>query len=1150
MMDWLVVWGVAQAAGVLAKPILEDLAKESAKDYVKDFFKDCLKKVIRLPEPDVQKEAYGKALKEFLELVEAELIDADYQEVQIRQYTQPLNRFVKDEKVAAILGEAFEAGCQNLDTQTLAQRWEDLGLPFLPDSFDWEQVCKNYIRKVRVIVRGSEELRSVFMAEAQTAIAEGIQEIKGITPAFDLSRYAEALQEQYGNLKLESLDTTGVYYNELKLWKVFVPQNVRECREFLPQVYELPKEHQRRLRESGQLSEEELEEVALERSRKLYVEQPIRPVLEVVGDPDASVGAGRQSASQNMVILGDPGSGKSTLLQYLALTWANHLPRELVLHPIPLLIELRTYARDKQEKKCSGILDFIHSGNVLCWLNQQQLHEKLKAGQAIALFDGIDEVFDPALRDEVVRDIHRFSNEYSQVQVLVTSRWLGYKAQTLRDAGFHHFMLQDLEEEQIEDFIQRWHDLTFQPGADKNRKQERLRKAVRDSKAIRELAGNPLLLTMMAILNRNQELPRDRPELYNQASRVLLHQWDVERALVEDQRLDPKTIDYRDKQAMLRQVAYHMQSTEKGLAGNIIHAADLEGILTDYLKSIEVEQPRTVARLMINQLRIRNFILCYLGGDSYAFVHRTFLEYFCAWEFVWRFKEKQTLTIGQLIQDVYAAHWKDEAWHEVMCLIASMIDETFTGRIIQFLLSQSGKEDEFGGKFLAAKCLAEVRNRTNVFEVSHLLLRQLQDLTEYQLDYHYIKYFDEVETNIVFRIRTRAVRAIAATWPMEKSTAYWLKELSQNNRDEDVRLVAIQELARGWKNDFPTLPIVRSLAENDKRSMVRSAALIELAHGWKDGSSTLTWLKARAYSDESDDVQEVAVQEIARGWRNDPGTLQWLKTYAWSEDEIPQRAAVHEVAHGWKKDVDTLTWLKTCVDLGGNDILRIAALQEIARGWKDEQDTLSLITKCISDESCEVRRAAVEALARGWRTDTHTLSILKLCVTSDQDFDVRIAAINALGRDWKDDLSILDLLKACAESDKDSDVRVSAIRQIINGWKNEFETLSWLKSRAEADGNHFVRNELLDALARGWRDDPQMFDFLCERAFRDTYRRSTSIYAKYEINPRLTALAGILENYSDHPRTANFLSTCALNDSDENVREFAKRQLETLEQSI
>ena len=36
----------------------KSLAEDSAKDYGKDFFKDCLKKVIHLPEKDIQKEAY------------------------------------------------------------------------------------------------------------------------------------------------------------------------------------------------------------------------------------------------------------------------------------------------------------------------------------------------------------------------------------------------------------------------------------------------------------------------------------------------------------------------------------------------------------------------------------------------------------------------------------------------------------------------------------------------------------------------------------------------------------------------------------------------------------------------------------------------------------------------------------------------------------------------------------------------------------------------------------------------------------------------------------------------------------------------------------------------------------------------------------
>ena len=331
------------------------------------------------------------------------------------------------------------------------------------------------------------------------------------------------------------------------------------------------------------------------------------------------------------------------MLQYIALNWARTPLNNVISQPIPLLIELRSYKRDSEallrsadrnSGQCKDFLEFFHNGNVICRLNQHQLHEQLKAGKVLVMFDGLDEVFDPAQREEVITDIHRFTNDYPNVRVIVTSRIIGYKPQRLRDAQFRHFMLQDLESDQIQDFIYRWHELTFTDEADKLRKRERLQQAIKTSSAIGELAGNPLLLTMMAILNRNQELPRDRPELYNQASRVLLHQWDVEQKLLENPRVDSVAIDYKDKQAMLRQVAHHMQAADKGLAGNLIRGDDLERIVTGYLKSIEVSQARTVARLLIEQLRSRNFILCYLGADSYGFVHRTFLEYFCACEFV------------------------------------------------------------------------------------------------------------------------------------------------------------------------------------------------------------------------------------------------------------------------------------------------------------------------------------------------------------------------------------------------------------------------------------------------------------------------------------------------------------------------------------
>ncbi|MEB3308763.1 MAG: NACHT domain-containing protein [Snowella sp.] len=870
-----------------------------------------------------------------------------------------------------------------------------MDLPYLPDDFSWERVAKRYLKKVKAIIQDSDKLRPIFAAQIQDAIAEDVKNLAGIAPDYNLGKYAEGIRETYGNLRLESLNTTGVYYNEWKLWKIFVPQNVRECQEFLPQVYELPKEHIKRLQEAGEDVEILLEE-ELEQQRQRYINQQSRLIWEIIGNPTAEPS---KSPIQHTVILGDPGSGKSSLLQYLALTWAQRPIRELSLYPLPLLIELRLYGRDKQEKKCQDLLSFIHGGNVTCRLNQQQLHEKLKSGSVIALFDGIDEIFDPNLRDEVVTDIHRFSNDYPQVQIITTSRWLGYKGERLRNAGFRHFMLQDLEIEQIEDFIERWHNLTFKDEADKLRKKERLIKAIQDSKSIRELAGNPLLLTMMAILNRNQELPRDRPELYNQASRVLLHQWDVERALIEDARLDPKTIDYRDKQAMLRKVAYFMQSSEKGLAGNVISAKDLENILTDHLKTMEIDQARTVARLLINQLRTRNFILCYLGADSYGFVHRTFLEYFCAWEFVWRFKETQELTIDELINDAFGKHWQDESWHEVLRLICGMIEPKFVAEIIDFLLEQKNDKSQFldqsyrlkkeglNNLILAANCLIEIRNRNAIISKTDNLLKilkyEVKQKSPPQLNYETV--------NILCSL-------IAIIGQDRSEILLWFKNCLELNSSLYVPELAVKAVAQGWKNDPDTLPWLEDLVLSNEKGFIRQTAIKMLARGWKNVPNILTLISRAALQDEHEFVRRIAVEVIAKELPKKTNILSLLKNIAEKDkDRYVRGAAMEAIAKGWKDELTVLDFLRNLALQDKNHYIRSKAIKLITEGFKEDSQLLEfLCDRALNDffkrESNYLRnprKIAVECLLENFGNNPKTLEILNQVALNDTDEQLR-----------------------------------------------------------------------------------------------------------------------------------------------------------------
>ncbi|WP_293081839.1 hypothetical protein [Moorena sp. SIO3H5] len=96
MLDWLAVWGISSAGGYLAKEVIGPLAKEALEDYTKDFFKESIKDYTGLSDQTTQKKLFGKALKEFVALVEKELDDAELSKQELKQYTKPLKQYIKN----------------------------------------------------------------------------------------------------------------------------------------------------------------------------------------------------------------------------------------------------------------------------------------------------------------------------------------------------------------------------------------------------------------------------------------------------------------------------------------------------------------------------------------------------------------------------------------------------------------------------------------------------------------------------------------------------------------------------------------------------------------------------------------------------------------------------------------------------------------------------------------------------------------------------------------------------------------------------------------------------------------------------------------------------------------------------------------------
>jgi HEAT repeats len=441
----------------------------------------------------------------------------------------------------------------------------------------------------------------------------------------------------------------------------------------------------------------------------------------------------------------------------------------------------------------------------------------------------------------------------------------------------------------------------------------------------------------MAILNRRQELPRDRADLYDHASRVLLYHWDVDHKRLQ---LPMDAIGRREKQEMLRLIAYEMQVGEEGLKGNLIVVDRLTRILTDYLRDQGFSEPREKANQLIQQLRERNFILCYRGADTYGFVHRTFLEYFCAVEIVNRFEKVRSISFEELRDRIFGEHWQDETWHETLQLISAMIDAKFAKELINYLLIQevdwsnfideykNFKEEAFYNLLLSAICLFEIRDKSIFLSETSDIFLKLQRIVEKR------------DLKLNYKTASAIVIAIISIWKNQTETLPWLKILTLRRAGTIVQLAALPRLVEEWISD-PEIPsILKSCAKTGRDLSVKRLAVQKLAQCFRDDPETLPWLKSRVVSDKSWAVRQEAIRELARGWKDDFEALAIIQQAAQSDCEpYVRQVAVQEVSRNLESS-EVVSWLVELSKTNHDRIVKLTAWQELQRICGEKLDEL------------------------------------------------------------------------------------------------------------------------------------------------------------------------------------------------------------------
>ncbi|MGH3876167.1 MAG: NACHT domain-containing protein [Actinophytocola sp.] len=375
------------------------------------------------------------------------------------------------------------------------------------------------------------------------------------------------------------------------------------------------------------------------------------------------------------VLLGDPGGGKSTASDVLAWNAARE-DNEV----IPFVVILRTYIDDNQ-----SIVEHIErrlSSHYQCPAPTGTVEALLLSGKAIVIFDGLDELLVTSRRRLVTDRVELFGARYPLTRMLVTSRRIGYEEAAMDPAMFEIYELSEFSDENVSRYVHQWFSVV--DGATEEDAHARSDSFIDESAATPDLRRNPLMLALMCIIYRGQNwIPRNRPEMYEHCAQLLFDKWDSSRSIFVELRAGAHV------DSAVKHLAYWM-FTGPGTQGVTETALVREA--AEFLQAATNESPaetKRAATQFIEFCRTRAWVLVEVGSTAdgeglFGFKHRTFMEYFAAYELT-RIYDGPERIARAILPQVAAVEW--ETVTELAVQISNKHSKDGASRIIKALLA-------------------------------------------------------------------------------------------------------------------------------------------------------------------------------------------------------------------------------------------------------------------------------------------------------------------------------------------------------------------------------------------------------------------------------------------------------------------------------
>lgn len=347
------------------------------------------------------------------------------------------------------------------------------------------------------------------------------------------------------------------------------------------------------------------------------------------------------ASEQRVIIYGKPGAGKTTFLKHCALKCAAGEFRPDL---IPVFITLKHFA---ESEGSPSLFTYIRR----MWNGNRDTETILRAGHALVLLDGLDEVQDADF-SRVRKNIEELVTDCQRCSVAITCR---IAAREYVFPDFREVEMADFDEHQIRRFAQLW----FKSQGEEQRGEAFLQK-LNSNPPIFGLASSPLLLTLLLLIYEDRnDFYGTRAELYRDGLEVLLRKWDGKRAIERDR---PYGLSISTMEMLLEEIAYRRFL----VADYFFEQESLEKQVTAFFAERELLRngDELVPEKVLNSMESHLGLLAQRAAHVYSFSHLTFQEFLTAR----RIARKPTL-ISEIAPFV-----GDPRWHEVWLLLATMMD--------------------------------------------------------------------------------------------------------------------------------------------------------------------------------------------------------------------------------------------------------------------------------------------------------------------------------------------------------------------------------------------------------------------------------------------------------------------------------------------